>query len=266
MRYIRFVVKLKHPILSALETCCAKSVSLVYSAEEKVKYMPKIGFSTGCLFKFLDTKESIKRFKEEGIEAIEIVAYGGITDEWVDKVFDTKLSGFEYVSLHAPNVDYGNDQKTFDLLEKIGEIDKLRKLDLVVFHPDRIIDLSLFEGLDFKVGFENMDSRKELFKTAEELHDLVDQKNFKVVLDLNHAYTNDSSLKTLFNFSRLLKANIVEIHLSGYLTWHDPLFKTRQESIIESVKGFKVPIIIESILRPEDIITERNYILKVLGY
>src|SRR3990172_6979965 len=109
--------------------------------------MLKIGFSTGCLYKFLDTKECLRKYKKIGVSTVEIIAYENISDAWVDEVFDKDLSGFEYVSLHAPIIDYSNDQKTVHRLKKIGEINKLRKLDLVVFHPDRISDFSLFEHL-----------------------------------------------------------------------------------------------------------------------
>ena len=61
---------------------------------------------------------------------------------------------------------------------------------------------------------------------------------------------------------------IKEIHLSGYETLHDPLYKTKQVEIIKYCRELNVPIIIESIFEESDGIEgvkkEFDYILSNL--
>ena len=67
------------------------------------------------------------------------------------------------------------------------------------------------------------------------------------------------------DFYSKFKDRIAQIHLSGYTGYHDPIFQTKQEEIIKAIQDFEVPIIIESVLAPEDLEKERQYILKVIS-
>lgn len=225
--------------------------------------MKKIGFSTGCFFEYLSTIESLNILKKEGLEVVEVVAYREIKEDWINDIFGEGLPDFEYVSLHAPNVSISNGREMYSLFKKIERINKLRKLDLVVFHPDKIWDFDIFKNVSFKVGFENLDIRGNGFKTTSELLNLVNQTKFRYILDVSHAYSNDPSLET-FCIPEHMKKYVGEIHLSGYLNWHDPLFKTKQEEIIEFIKNFDIPIIVESILNPNEMVKEKNYVESVL--
>ena len=55
------------------------------------------------------------------------------------------------------------------------------------------------------------------------------------------------------------RGKIVQIHLSGYQGFHDPLFKTKQSEIIRAIEDLSVPIIIESILDPKELSAEIEY-------
>ena len=95
--------------------------------------------------------------------------------------------------------------------------------------------------------------------------DFAENLNWKLVLDVNHCFTNDATFALTRDFYQRLGDRIVQIHLSGFQTLHEPLFLTRQKEIVYNIENSTVPIIIESILAPADLEREREYILKVLG-
>jgi len=127
-------------------------------------------------------------------------------------------------------------------------------------------DFSVFDGLGFTVAFENMDNRKESYRRPEDFEKLLSRnEKFRAVLDVNHIYTNDPSMKLAGLFYEKIGDKIAQIHLSGYAQLHDPLFQTKQKKIIESIQDFTVPIIIESTLESKDLENERDYILEVIS-
>ena len=145
----------------------------------------------------------------------------------------------------------------------MADFSKKVRLDLVVFHPDTVEDFSVFENLGFNIGFENMDNRKKSCKSVDDIESVMLRNNdFKFILDLNHCYTNDSSMKLALEFYERLGNRISQIHLSGFRELHDPLFETEQLEIIRSIQSFDVPIIVESLVNPETIVLERDYILQ----
>ncbi len=226
----------------------------------------KLGFSTGTLYKHLETKEAISVIKKLGCKVIELgfVKADNFFSNQLEKIEKPDLERFEYVSFHAPKFNYENNEETKNILKRISKFHKtIRQLDLVVFHPDTVKDFSIFNKIDFNVGFENMDRRKESCRSVDDIEVVLlkDQK-FRFVLDINHAYTNDPTMKLAEEFYKRLGNKITQIHLSGFKDLHDPLFETKQLEIIKAVQDLNAPIIIESILTPETIMQERDYILK----
>jgi sugar phosphate isomerase/epimerase len=229
----------------------------------------KLGFSTGCLYKDLEVKEAISVIKNLGCKYVEL---GFITSErffseQLDRVNEKDLEGFEYISFHTPTlnyaINYGNNDETKKFFERMTDFSKRVNLDLVVFHPDTVEDFSIFENADFKIGFENMDNRKKSCKSVDDIENiLLKNSNFKFILDVNHCYSNDSSMKLDTEFHERLGNRISQIHLSGFNGYHDPLFETKQLEIIRSIQNFDVPIIVESVVNPETIAQEKDYILQ----
>lgn len=224
----------------------------------------KLGFSTGVLYKTHRTKDALKLMRSLGYDTVELgfVKMSRVAEEWLDELTEKDLEGFEYVSFHAPKFNYGKNEGTDSIFKKIRRIDNMRKLDAVVFHPDPIEDFSVFDGVGFNVALENMDDRKKSHQKPEDFDEIFSQANdYKMVLDVNHICTNDASMELAKGFYEKFKDRIVEIHLSGYAGYHDPLFQTNQVDIIKAIRDFKTPMIIESVLSPEDLEKERNYIL-----
>ena len=227
----------------------------------------KLGFSTGVLHKTHRTKDALKIMKDLGYDTVELgfVKLNRIEEGWLEELSEKDLGGFEHISFHAPVFNYGKNEGTDYIFKKIEKINNMRKLDAVVFHPDPIEDFGVFHEVNFNVALENMDNRKNSYHKAKDFDEIFSQTNkYKLVLDVNHIYTNDASMELAKSFYQKLKDRIVEIHLSGYAGYHEPLFQTKQVNIIKAVQNIKMPIIIESLLSLEDLEKERNYILKNL--
>lgn len=225
----------------------------------------QIGFSTGALYKFCTIKEALNLYKKHNIKTVElgVLKIDSIKKGLLGQITKEDLNYFDYVSFHAPKFEYRNDIGTMEIFEQISKINKLRKLNLVVFHPDSVQDFKIFDNVDFPIAFENMDDRKLCFKKAEEILK-IPQNNFHIVLDLNHIYVNDRSMSLASAFYKLLGDKIAEYHISGNIESHDPIYKTKQVSILKWVKDKSHPAIIESVITPEEILLELNYVKKIL--
>ncbi|MDP2946688.1 MAG: hypothetical protein Q8N88_01100 [Nanoarchaeota archaeon] len=224
----------------------------------------KLGFSTGAFHQEFSTKKALAFLKNLGIKVVELgfVKMERFQQGWVDDLTEKDLNGFDYISVHAPIIKYGKNSETEYVFDKLNKINNLRKLDLAIFHPDTVEDFSVFNNLDFSVGFENMDNRKITYKTSEEMEKLLKHNNYNLVLDVNHVFTNDKTMNLAKQFQDKLGYKIKEIHLSGCTTHHDSLFQTKQKEIIESIRDFNIPIINEATINSEDAEKEIDYITK----
>lgn len=232
------------------------------------------GFSTGCLHKSgLTLRGQLELIAKTGCTAVELNflrANDLVANRNADVCRD-ELGPFQYVSLHAPIYPYSRDNGTFDIFAAIRKINKTRGLDLVVVHPDTVRDFSVFDNLNFPVAFENMDIRKNFGLTPSDMLATVDKNDeWRMVLDVNHAFTNnidDTDCQFAAAFWQKLHPWIDQVHLSGYAPPehnHWPLFKTKQDFIIRSIENLGLPIIVESVLAPYELIEERDYILRIL--
>ena len=227
-----------------------------------------LGFSTGSLAKLMTAKEALAVIHQLGCGVVELgfLRFERIKSDWLDEISSKDLTDFYYVSLHAPKINYGYNEQTRFVFKKILGFNKKRKLDTVVFHPDLVEDFNIFNNVEFNISFENMDNRKELYRTPDELKKLLDKNDkFKLVLDVNHAYVNDESMKNTKAFYELLGDRIQEVHLTGYDKKHEPLYQTKQLNIIKSIQDFKVPMIEEAPLTIEEMKLEWEYLIKVIN-
>ncbi|MCR4328694.1 MAG: sugar phosphate isomerase/epimerase [Patescibacteria group bacterium] len=220
--------------------------------------MLTLGTAIGGICKTHNPRDALRFVREAGFRAVElsdknenaplVLTYADIKD-------------FEYVSFHAPTFPYANDPASRELLQRIEKIHDIRPLDCVVFHPDTVRDLSIFLHATFPVAFENMDWRKATHRTVEDMQRLMDyDSRFKFVLDLNHVHTNDDTLALGKKFYDALGSRLTEIHLSGFAGLHEPLFQTKQDTIINLIQDFSVPIILEGTGAPEELLPERLYV------
>lgn len=175
---------------------------------------------------------------------------------------------FSYYSLHAPAVDfiYRDDEVTHSLLSRIEKLHEKYNFDLIVFHPDIVEDFTIFQKYNIPLAFENMDHRKSVAVDIEGMKEIFALVDAKMVLDLNHCYTIDPSMNLAREFYDNFKDKIAEIHLSGFETFHEPLYKTKQLEIIEAIPDLNLSIIIEAGQNSvEDIKNEFGYIINNLN-
>ncbi|KKP77956.1 MAG: hypothetical protein A2271_01380 [Candidatus Moranbacteria bacterium RIFOXYA12_FULL_35_19] len=221
-----------------------------------------LGFSSGCLYK---TQKNVSReifdiIRNTGANAIEVMCR---FDDSIEKLLDEfpcdYFSGFNYVSLHAPKMIMRGTKETFSLIEKVQN---KFNFNLIVFHPDEITDWDVFKNSKIPIGFENMDNRKKSHKTLADMKKAFEIiPNAKFVLDVNHVFTNDRTMRLAKDFIINFSDRLAEIHLSGFETLHEPLFKTKQKEIIDVIPDKNLPIIIESVCETtEEIKEEFKYI------
>src|SRR6056297_1421034 len=215
-----------------------------------------IGFSRGDFYRMFPKDESVALVKKinswdnDLINAIEL----NCTSKKLIKYFlkkDIDLSFLDYVSVHGPSL---SDKNLKEVLLKLEKINKKYGIDNFVFHAEKGINWDLVKDIiTSPISIENMDNRKKIGRTVESIKEIIDKYDFKFTLDLQHAYTNDKSMKLVDKFNRKLGDKIIEYHLSGFDSefLHYPLFKTKQDEIINGIKK-DVPIIIESTFDKEE--------------
>jgi hypothetical protein len=232
-----------------------------------------IGFSHGVTWKIHDpfTKENIESFINCGCNALEI-HYHSHEDIEKLEIIEPYIQKFIYKSIHLPcGIVYKEDQITNNVLSKIVHDYKRIGARLAVVHPDLVEDWSVFEKYpSVHWAIENMDDRKGHYKQLGDLKDFFNQHDtWSFVLDLGHCNSNDKTMQLANYFISELGHKIKEIHLSGYIIFHEPLFRTKQIEILSHCNNLNVPIIIESTFELSDskssVAKELKYILDNLN-
>lgn len=215
-----------------------------------------IGFSNGNFYgmyreesdRFLD--KYLNAYKEEHSKAIQLHSINEeVIDFLINKEKKERYSNFDYISLHASSLVSKNDECSREILKKLRKIKEKFNLKNIVFHPDVIEDWEVFNDFqDLPISIENMDNEKKFGKTVEDIAYILEKYNFKLTLDLQHCFINDKTMALAKDFHKTLGNRVVEYHLSGYKKGepHYPLFKTKQDEIINSLELKNIPIIIES--------------------
>lgn len=166
-------------------------------------------------------------------------------------------------SIHLPSdVRYANDDVTKAVLDKAFELYQAIGAELVVVHPDLIDSTELFGQYPMNFSAENMDCRNKAFKNVDDLKKFFEENDsWGMVLDLNHCFSNDPSMKLADEFIAEFRARIKQLHISGYAGYHEPLYQTQQLIILDYAKQLDVPMVIESTFDAiEEVKTEFEYI------
>tara|TARA_Y100000310_G_scaffold311212_1_gene357287 strand:- start:523 stop:1242 length:720 start_codon:yes stop_codon:yes gene_type:complete len=232
-----------------------------------MKKQTTIGFSTGSLYKTKVkpiSKECFELIANTGSKAIELNCIDPNNLYELLKIKDNDLKKFDYISLHAPAIKmfYQDNQKTKKVLDLISEINKRLDLKCIIIHPDRVIDWKIFLKYKLPLAIENMDKRKKTGKTDQSLNGFFKKTNFKMILDINHCFTVDRSMRLTKRLIEKFQNKICQIHISGYLKnkSHYPLYITKQKNLIDPIRNRNWPIIIESVLsNPQELKKEYRF-------
>src|ERR1700722_10404154 len=118
--------------------------------------MRPVGFSTGALA-YADFREALRMLDQKEVQTVELSALRQAElVPLLQAIPSLNLSGFQYVSIHAPSRFEANWEAA--LWEQLlGE--ETRGWPIVL-HPDAIVDFGLWRELGASVCIENMDKRK----------------------------------------------------------------------------------------------------------
>jgi hypothetical protein len=132
------------------------------------------------------------------------------------------LSGFEYVSIHAPSqFEPGWEEELCEHLQA----EAWRNWPIVV-HPDAINDFGLWRLLGPLVCVENMDKRKSIGRTANELASIFDHlPAANLCFDIGHARQVDLTMTEAYLILREFGSRLTQVHVSevNARSKHDPL-------------------------------------------
>jgi hypothetical protein len=216
--------------------------------------MPPIGFSTGALFKG-DFVAGIASCRALGLEAIELSAlrYREL-NALTDFVVSQGLSGFPYVSVHAPT-DFSAEQEG-TVAQSLLRIVREHPWPIVV-HPDCICDPDAWIAFGDLLCIENMDKRKLAGRTAEELGTLFEKfPAARLCFDIAHAQQVDTSLTEAYRILRDFGTRICQVHVSQVATSsrHERLSDTAVNAFreIASLIPRDIPVILETPVTPEE--------------
>ena len=222
-----------------------------------------LGFSTVSLYKTHPTisRETFEIFRSIGCNIIQLMC---LSEEDILKLITeitvNDLIGFEYIALHAPPTTI-----TINTLELLQKAQDIFHFETIVIHPDEIENWEIFSRFDLPFAIENMDWTSERGKYVDSLQNIFEKIDAKMVLDVNHCFTNDPSLRLASEMTAEFGERILQIHLSGFEIGHEMLCKTKQTEIMDAISDKKLPIIIESFCGTiEDVKNEFEYVKNYL--
>lgn len=173
--------------------------------------MRSIGFSTGSLARS-DFRGALALLAGTSADAIELSAFGqGELEPLVSSVDSLDLSRFHHISVHAPGKFPPSDEpKIAELLTAF-----MTRGWPVIIHPNSMYDIARWQVFGNLLCIENMDKRKPLGRTVEELQRLFDRlPDASLCLDLGHARQFDSSMTEAYRILRAFGSRLRQLHVS----------------------------------------------------
>lgn len=215
--------------------------------------MAQIGFSTGAMHVgYIPLEERIKVFKAAGANAIELsfgtlCAFEGFN--LTDEILET-LKGYEIVTIHAPWDKVRYDKSSTATIERLKDICSQQEIYGIVVHAGCVDDYSILAESSLPFLIENMDSNARFGKHPFEFEKLRKEYDLGFVLDLQHAYSNDSTMQLAGEMIDAMGDRIKELHVSGQTETetHAPLHRANNGNIIMGMLRADVPIILEGIV------------------
>ena len=233
--------------------------------------MPKTGFSTGSLRRAnVPFDERIQLYHSLGADAIEL-SFATPTELFGYRLSDQSkqnIEKFSAVSIHAPwkELRYNSDSKIQEIINKLKELSDQLPITGLVLHPDIIDDFKILEQSGLPFLLENMDRRKTYGTHPEHFNELKTKCDFRFVLDVEHAYEHDPSMKLAKEFVEVMGDRLNHMHVSGCSdsAGHVPTYCAINKKEITEILKLKlaVPIILEGAIL-EDV---SNSISKELDY
>ncbi len=219
--------------------------------------MRPIGFSTGALAR-ADFRRGTSMALSAGCAAIELSALRQHElFPMLDALNGLDLTGFGYVSLHAPSQMAPEwESAAWDRIRR-----ELGRQWPVVVHPDALSDLSLWREFGSLLCVENMDKRKPVGRTAKELDRIFQElPDASLCFDIGHARQCDTTMTEAYLILRKFGSKLRQVHVSEVNTRsaHDALSYTSILAFQEVAHLIPedVPLILETPVGAEDMAAE----------
>ena len=184
--------------------------------------MRRIGFSTGALARG-DFRGALQMLAGKNVTAVELSALRQAELlPLVQQLKDLDLTSFKYVAFHAPS----SMEPSFEpiALELLAEV-AARKWPIIV-HPDAMHTPSEWNCLGDCLCIENMDNRKPVGQTAQDLaHFFGLLPEASLCFDIGHARQVDPTMSEAAVILRQFQGRIRQLHVSEVNTQskHDAL-------------------------------------------
>ena len=228
--------------------------------------MALIGFSTGALCRD-DLQAAVAVARDSNTRAIELSALRlRELRPLLDFVQLADLSSFTYVSVHAPT-DYSRDQER-EVAKLLAGVALERQWSVVV-HPDCISDTEAWKPLDRWLTPENMDKRKPVGRTVEELAPFFEAfPSAAFCFDIGHAHQVDTSMTEAYRLLREFGARVCQLHVSevSSSSKHARITERVLQSFLEVAHRLPpdVPVILETPVTPEEALLEMEKAARLL--
>ena len=174
-----------------------------------------IGFSTGALA-YADFRRGLDLTRDAGCAVVELSALRQAElVPMLDALDSLDLSGFRYISIHAPSkMDASFETEAARLLMRL-----LPRRWPIVVHPDALTDFTLWREFGDLLCVENMDKRKPIGRSAAELKPIFDQlPDASLCFDIGHARQIDTTMTESYIILREFGSRLRQVHVSEVAT------------------------------------------------
>lgn len=220
----------------------------------------KYGFSTGAIAKG-DFQHALVLLKKTGVKVVELSALREHElPLLVNALPELDLSAFDYVSVHAPSkLEQMSEGDAFLLLSRAVALEIP-----VVVHPDTLYDKKLWQRFGQFLLIENLDKRKAVARTTEELMEVFENfPNAGFCLDLAHARQVDPTMAEATRMLRLFGKKLKQIHASGLNanSTHGAISAAASSAFsqVSHLIPDAIPIILESPVSEQAILPELSF-------
>ena len=149
--------------------------------------MMKIGFSTGAIA-LGDFERALMLLDQTAMKAVELSALRlHELPTLIEVLSRLDLTKYDYISFHAPS-RFERDEED-RIVQSLAAVPKKYP---IILHPDTVHNSAKWRQFGSQLAIENMDRRKEVGRTAEELKCWFEQlPEARLCLDLAHAHQVD---------------------------------------------------------------------------